>query len=392
MSAAKSRPLSVCVVSGTRADYGLLRPVMEMLRDDPAFTLQVVATAMHLSPEFGLTWRQIEADGFAIDAKVEMLLASDTDVGAAKAIGLGVGGMADVLDRLRPDLMMVLGDRFEALAAVQTALMLRIPVAHFSGGDITEGAFDDAIRHAITKMSALHFVVDEEAARRVRQMGEAPENVHVVGDPGIDLIRTLELLDRAALEADLGLTLGETPLLITFHPATLDSEPSSAQFDELLAALDGLGPEATLIFTRPNADPEGRQLIERLDAFAAERANAQVFTSLGQLRYLSLLAQAKVVVGNSSSGLVEAPALGTYTLNVGNRQAGRLAGDTVTHVPAKRAEIARELERLIALPPMPEAERESPYGDGHTTEKVAAVLKSLTDPSSLVVKHFHDLR
>lgn len=366
-----------------------MRPIMAMLRDDPAFTLQVVATCMHLAPEFGATWEEIEADGFEIDAKVEMLLASDSGVGAAKAMGLGVIGLADALDRLRPDIVMLLGDRFEALATAETALMLRIPVAHFSGGDVTEGAFDDAIRHAITKMSALHFVANEVAARRVRQMGEAPERVHVVGDPTLDEVRSLSLLGREELAQDLDIRLSNDVLLITFHPATLDPEPSDAQFAELLAALEALGPEVTLVFTRPNADPAGRKLIEMLDAFAAGHGNAHVFSSLGHLRYLSVMAQAKAVVGNSSSGLFEAPALGVWTLNVGTRQDGRERGESVVDVPSDRKAIEKELRRLIAGPPPKDCE--SPYGDGHTAERVAAVLKSLENPSSLMVKRFHDL-
>lgn len=385
----RGHALTVCIVTGTRADYGAMRPIMATLRDDPAFSLQVVATCMHLAPEFGETWQEIEADGFDIDAKVEMLLASDSGVGAAKATGLGVIGLADALDRLRPDLVMLPGDRFEALAAAEVALMLRIPVAHVSGGDVTEGAFDDAIRHAITKMSALHFVANEVAARRVRQMGENPEHVHVVGDSALDEVRTLPLLGRDELENDLGIRLAGDVLLVTFHPVTLDPEPSDAQFAELLAALEALGPEVTLVFTRSNADPAGRQLIEMLDAFAATHGNAHAFTSLGHLRYLSMMAQAKVVVGNSSSGLYEAPALGVWTLNVGSRQQGRERGGSVVDVPSARDVIEKELRRLIAAPP-PEG-FESPYGDGHTAERIAAVLKSLDDPSSLTVKRFHDL-
>ncbi len=380
--------LAICVVTGTRADYGLLESVMAALVADPAFTLQLAATGMHLSPEFGATYREIESDGYAIDAKVEMLLSSDSGVGVAKSMGLATSGFADVFARLQPDMVMLLGDRFEALAAAQTALVMRIPLAHISGGDVTEGAFDDAIRHAITKMAHVHFVASEEAARRVRQLGEAPGSVHVVGDPGLDCLRSLALLDRQALADDLDIRFGARNLLVTFHPATLDAQPSTDQFAALLDALASLGPDAGLFFTRPNADPEGRALIEMLDQFVAETPNAWVFTSLGHLRYLSMMRAADVVVGNSSSGLLEAPSLGKPTVNLGSRQGGRLRAASVIDCAPQRGAIVAAIETALDMDCRGIV---NPYGDGHAASRILAVLSGLGDPQSLLRKRFCDL-
>ena len=361
---------------------------MAALVADPAFTLQLAATGMHLSPEFGATYREIESDGYAIDAKVEMLLSSDSGVGVAKSMGLATSGFADVFARLQPDMVMLLGDRFEALAAAQTALVMRIPLAHISGGDVTEGAFDDAIRHAITKMAHVHFVASEEAARRVRQLGEAPGSVHVVGDPGLDCLRSLALLDRQALADDLDIRFGARNLLVTFHPATLDAQPSTDQFAALLDALASLGPDAGLFFTRPNADPEGRALIEMLDQFVAETPNAWVFTSLGHLRYLSMMRAADVVVGNSSSGLLEAPSLGKPTVNLGSRQGGRLRAASVIDCAPQRGAIVAAIETALDMDCRGIV---NPYGDGHAASRILAVLSGLGDPQSLLRKRFCDL-
>jgi GDP/UDP-N,N'-diacetylbacillosamine 2-epimerase (hydrolysing) len=278
----------ICVVTGTRAEYGLLRWVMEGIRDSAELELQLLVTGMHLSPEFGLTYRQIEEDGFRIDRKVEMLLSSDTSVGVGKAMGVGMIGFADALEDLRPDLVMVLGDRYELLAAAAAALVARIPIAHIHGGETTVGAFDEAIRHSIAKMSHLHFVAAEEYRRRVIQLGENPSRIFWVGGVGIDNILRLPLLDRDALEEALGFRLGHRNLLVTFHPVTLEHQTSEAQMEELLAALDGLQ-ETHLIFTMPNADTDGRVLFRQIEQFVADRPHACAHTSLGQLRYLSCL-------------------------------------------------------------------------------------------------------
>lgn len=377
----------VCVVTGGRADYGLLRWVMREIDDDPALALQVVVTGMHLSPEFGLSYREVEADGFAIDARVEMLLSSDTPVGVGKSIGLGVIGFAEVLDALRPDLLLVLGDRFEILAAVQAALVARIPVAHIAGGDTTEGAFDESIRHAITKMSHLHFVTNDVAERRVRRLGENPAHVFNVGSPGIDGIRRLTLLDRQSLEASLGYRFQRTNLLVTFHPATLDARSSESQVRSLFAALDRLGDDVGVVFTLPNADPEGRVMARLIDDYVARRPRASAFASLGQQRYLSLMAQVDAVVGNSSSGLYEAPTMGTPTVNIGDRQRGRVQARSVVNCEPDEDAIVRAIETAFALDTTGVV---NPYGDGFSAARIRDCLKTIPDVRALLQKRFFD--
>lgn len=377
----------ICVATGSRAEYGLLHWVMKGIQEDPALELQVIATGMHLSPEFGLTWRVIENEGFRIDARVEMLLSSDSAIGVAKSIGLGVIGFADALDRLRPDILLVLGDRFEILAAVQAALVARIPVAHIAGGDTTEGAFDEAIRHSITKMSHIHLVTNEDAARRVRQLGENPRHIHLVGSPGIDQIKRLRLLDRGELERELDFPFRVRNLLVTFHPATLDAESSDTQFRELLDALDAIGPEVGIVFTRPNADTGGRVIISLIDEFVASRPHARVYTSLGQLRYLSLLAQADAIVGNSSSGLYEAPTLKKPTVNIGDRQKGRLQADSVLNCPASAKEIEQTIRRAFTLDCSMTV---NPYGDGESSPRIVSLLKE-AETAGLLQKRFWDM-
>ncbi len=378
----------LCVVTGSRAEYGLLHSLMKGIQSDADLELQIIATGMHLSPEYGSTFRVIEQDGFLIDAKVEMLLSSDTPVGIAKSIGLGTIGMADALARLQPDLLVLLGDRFEILAAAQAALVARIPVAHLYGGDSTEGAFDEAIRHSITKMAHLHFVSNADAARRVRQLGECPAQIHLVGSTGIDQIKCLELLGRRQLEEKLGLSFREKNLLITFHPATLEGESPAAQFQELLLALDRLGSAVGLIFTKPNADTAGRALIPLLEGYARTRDHARVFTSLGQQLYLSVMAQVSAVVGNSSSGLYEAPSFKVPTVNIGARQEGRLQAASVLNCKPFSAEIEKTIRRAFRLDC---SEVMNPYGDGASTGRILAVLKAADLNADLLRKRFYDL-
>lgn len=377
----------IAIVTGSRADYGLLHPLMDALRDAHDFELHVIATGMHLAPEFGLTYQTIEQDGFNIDARVEMLLSSDTPRGVAKSVGLGVIGFADALATLQPDLLIVLGDRFEILAAVQAALFARIPVAHIAGGDITEGAVDDAIRHSISKMSHLHFVTNGDAARRVRQLGEDPRHIHTVGSPGIDNLKRTPLLTRAQLEAALGLRFGTRNLLVTFHPSTLEATPADAQLRELFAALDGFGAETGLIFTKPNADMGGRALARLIDEYVASREHAAAFTSLGSQRYYSVIAQVDAVVGNSSSGLYEVPSFDTPTVNIGDRQKGRLRAASVIDCAPDRAAIRAAIDRALTLDCTGVV---NPYGDGQTVERILAVLRQPLDTAALVQKRFFD--
>lgn len=380
----------ICVVTGTRADYGLLRWVMQGIKDDPELTLQVIATGMHLSPEFGLTYQAIESDGFCIDRKLETLVSSDSTVGIAKSMGLGLIGFADALSELQPDLMVVLGDRFEIFSAVSAALVARIPVAHLHGGETTEGAFDEALRHSITKMSHLHFVATEEYRQRVIQLGEQPERVFLVGGLGIDNIKRLKLLDRAELEASLDFKLGPKNLLITFHPVTLESATAAKQMEELLAALSAL-PDTNFVFTMPNADADGRLLIRMVEQFVAQHANARAYSSLGQLRYLSCLAHVDGVIGNSSSGLLEAPSLQKGAINIGDRQRGRVQAASVINCQPDRRSIAAALDKLYSQEFQTSLRQvRNPYGEGGASEKVVSALRN-QDLNDIVKKVFHDL-
>lgn len=382
---------TICVVTGTRAEYGLLRWVMEGIRQSPVLELQLIATGMHLSPEFGLTVKAIEADGFKIDRKVEMLLSSDTAVGVTKSMGLGLIGFADALAELKPDLMLVLGDRYEIFAAAAAAMVARIPIAHLHGGETTQGAIDEAIRHSITKMSHLHFVAAEEYRRRVIQLGEDPDRVFLVGGLGIDNILRLKPLTREELEVALDFKLAPRNLLITFHPVTLEHNTSAGQVDELLAALAELE-DTGLIFTMPNADTEGRVLFRQIEAFCAQHPRARAYTSLGQLRYLSCIQHVDGVVGNSSSGLAEVPSFKKGTINIGDRQRGRLRAASVIDCVPERAAIRNAFERLFShefqseLPTV-----KNPYGYGSASESIVKMLEqqAITD---LLKKPFRDIK
>ncbi|MDC8758887.1 UDP-N-acetylglucosamine 2-epimerase [Janthinobacterium fluminis] len=381
-----SAPRKIAVVTGSRAEYGLLYWVLHDLRAAPDVELQLIVTGMHLAPEFGLTVREIENDGFPIARRVEMLLSSDTPGGIAKSMALGLIGIADAFEQLRPDLVLVLGDRFEILAAAQAAMLHNIPLAHIAGGDTTEGAFDESIRHAISKMAHLHLVTNELSARRVRQLGEDPQAVHVVGNPGLDHLRRRPLLEAAALAEALGAPLGRRNLLITFHPVTLEPSQGVAQQAELLAALADLPADTALWFTRPNADTGGRALAAALDLWAAQRPNARVFASLGQLRYLSLMAQADAVLGNSSSGLYEAPSFKVPTVDIGDRQRGRSAAASVLHCEAERGAIAAALGKALALDCSAVL---NPYGDGASSARIVAALRQLPGDPARLKKTFH---
>jgi GDP/UDP-N,N'-diacetylbacillosamine 2-epimerase (hydrolysing) len=381
---------NICFITGSRADYGLMRWVMQGIKDDPELKLQVIATGMHLLPEFGLTYREIEKDGFQINLKVEMLTCSDTPIGVAKSMGLGLIGFADALNDLMPDLIVVLGDRFEIFSAVAAALVARIPVAHLHGGEITEGAFDEAFRHSITKMSHLHFVAAEEYRQRVIQLGERPERVFLVGGLGIDNIKRLRLLGRSELEDALDFKLGPKNLLITFHPVTLELSTGVEQMAELLMALEDMQ-DTQLIFTLPNADNDGRILIQMVLKFVSLHSNAHAYPSLGQMRYLSCIAHCDGVVGNSSSGLTEVPTFKKGTINIGDRQLGRLMARSVINCEPTRQSIKAALKKLYSGD-FQESLRDicNPYGEGGASEKVINIIKSY-DLSGIVKKSFYDL-
>jgi GDP/UDP-N,N'-diacetylbacillosamine 2-epimerase (hydrolysing) len=379
----------ICVVTGSRAEYGLLRWVMEGINNDPDLLLQIIATGMHLSADFGLTYREIEKDGFQIDRLVEILTSSDSSVGIAKSIGLGLIGFADAFKELKPDLILVLGDRFEIFSAVSAALVAKIPVAHLHGGEKTVGAFDDALRHSITKMSHIHFVATESYRQRVIQLGEQPDHVFLVGGLGVDSIRRLNLLDRNALETELGFKLGRKNLLITFHPTTLGAVSAETQIEELFSALLSLE-DTKLIFTLPNADTNSRALTKAVKKFVADHPNACAYSSLGQSLYLSCMAHVDGVVGNSSSGLLEAPTLRKGTINIGDRQEGRLQAKSIINCDPTRQNITNALLKLYSKEFQSSLhEVTNPYGDGGASEKVVAILKH-QNIESITKKIFYD--
>lgn len=338
----------ICIVTGSRAEYGLLSSLMRLIQDDPELTLQIIATNMHLSPEFGLTYKEIEKDGFSIDKKVEMLLSSDTANATTKSVGLATIGFADAYEDLKPDLLLVLGDRYEILAAVTAALFFKIPVAHLHGGEITEGAYDDAIRHAITKMSHLHFTSTEEYRNRVIQLGEEPNRVFNVGAIGIDNIKHLKLISREQLEDNINFKFGKKCVLVTFHPVTLENNTSKDQIQNLLKALKSIN-DLRIIFTLPNSDTDGLIISQMIYQFVEENKNRSIaFVSLGQLKYLSALQYVSAVIGNSSSGLIEVPSFNIPTLNIGNRQQGRLKSISVVDCDPTIEDIKKKLNLVLS--------------------------------------------
>ena len=379
---------TICVVTGSRAEYGLLVPVMEAIQHEPSFKMQLAVTGMHLAPQFGSTWREMEKDGFTIDAKVDIAVESDTAAAVTRSLGRGVMGFADMLEQLRPDLLLVLGDRYEILSAAQAALIARIPIAHIAGGDTTEGAFDEAIRHSITKMAHIHFATNEVAAKRIRQLGEDPDHIHAVGSPGIDAIKRTKLLDRQALEKELDFTFRQRNLLITFHPATLEEQPAYEQFQELLLALDRLGDDVGIIFTLSNADPQGSTINDRITDYVARHGQTRMYSSLGQVRYLSVIAQVDAVVGNSSSGLYEVPTFRKPTVNIGDRQKGRLQASSVINCRPKSDDIERSIRKAFT---MDCSDTSNPYGSGDSAQRIVAILKRTPDYTKLLKKKFFDL-
>lgn len=379
----------IAVFTGTRAEYGLLYWLMKEIQHSDKLDLQLVVSAMHLSPEFGETWRQIESDGFRVDAKVEMLLSSNTAVGVVKSMGLGTIGFADALDRLSPDILIVLGDRFEALAVTQAALIMQVPIAHIHGGEITEGAYDDSIRHAITKMANLHFVAAEPYRQRVVQMGESPENVFTVGAIGLDHLRRSPRMPLQELSCSLGFELRQPYFLVTYHPVTAGDEDPERSFKALLDALESF-PEYQLIITYPNADNGGRVIIPLLRKYAESQPHRVLaIESLGFKHYLSAVSYAAAVVGNSSSGILEVPAFSVPTVNIGIRQQGRLAAASVLHCSAESLAIQETLREALS-PVFSERVRTAkhPYGDGNAAGTIAKIL---TDFHFEKPKRFYDL-
>lgn len=383
----------IAVITVARSDFGIYGSVLRAIRAEPELELQIFATGMHLAPEFGLTVEMIEREGFIVNERVESLLAADTPAAIAKSTGLGVIGFADVFARNRPDVLVVLGDRFDMYAAALAALPFGIPVAHLHGGEVTHGAIDEALRHSLTKLSHLHFVATQDAAQRVIQLGEEPWRVTHCGAPALDALDEIPLLDRGELQSRFGLRLDEPPLLVTFHPVTLQYEETARQVEELLAAIDAGGEPA--VFTAPNADTAGRQVRATIERFVATHPRAQFVENLGQQGYFSMMREARAMLGNSSSGIIEAASFGLPVVNVGERQGGRFRGENVIDVAPARGEILAGLKRALA-PEFRDAARamQNPYRAAGRTA-AAVIVERLRDAAldeRLLIKRFHDVK
>ncbi len=379
----------IAVFTGTRAEYGLLYWLLKDIQTDAELKLQLLVSGTHLSPEFGCTYQQIEQDGFAIDEKIEILLSSDTAVGVAKSMGLGVLGFTDALSRLNPDALVILGDRFEALAAAQTAMILRIPVIHLHGGEVTEGAYDDAIRHAITKLSYIHCTSTNEYRNRVIQLGEAPERVKNVGAIGLDHLSRSTFMTIAELSKSLDFCITQPYILVTYHPVTLANEEPEESFQALLDALDEF-PEYQIILTYPNADDGGRRIIPLLESYANSNSKRTLaIKSLGQIRYLSAVKHAAAIVGNSSSGIIEVPSFDVATIDIGMRQKGRLAAKSVIHCEPSKNDIIYAIQTGIDKKYKRSGEKVcNPYGQGDASGQIITLLKGIQEST---FKSFYDL-
>jgi len=384
------RKRKICVITGSRAEYGLLFWLMKQIEEEPQLTLQTIATGMHLSPEFGLTYQEIEKD-FRIDKKIEILLSSDTPIGVSKSMGLALISFAEAYDELKPDIIVILGDRFEIFCAVSTAMIARIPIAHLHGGETTEGAFDEAMRHSITKMSHLHFTATEEYRKRVIQLGEYPERVFNFGGIGIDNIKCLQLLSFDKLEKSIDFKFAKRNLMVTFHPVTLEKIPSQEQFQNLLSALDKFD-DIHLIFTKANADMDGRILNRMIDEYVAENKQKSIaFTSLGQLRYLSIMQFIDGVIGNSSSGLTEAPTFKIAAINIGDRQKGRIKAKSVIDCEPTFHSIVSAITTLYSQNFQKKlAKIVNPYGNGGASVKIKNVLAKI-NLNGILKKSFYDI-
>lgn len=380
----------ICVVTGGRSDYGLLKWLMKAIEADKDLELQVIATGMHLSPKFGSTVNEIEQDGFKVDEKIECLDASDSALDTTSAMARTMIGCSEAYSRLRPDLVLVPGDRFEIFSAVAAALVSNIPVAHLHGGEVTSGAIDESFRHAITKMSALHFVANDEYRSRVVQMGENPHHVYNVGGLGVDAIMNLDLLDKEQISRSLGINFLSKSLLITFHPETATSNSAEHQIKEIIKALADLN-DTTLIFTMPNADAGNSIITDSIRNFVAQGTNRYYFESLGQTRYLSMLSLVDGVLGNSSSGLAEAPSFKIGTINIGDRQNGRIQASSVLNCEASQSHIAIALEEMYSDGFQSTLKTAvNPYGTGGASQRIVEILKEV-NLEGLIMKSFNDL-
>lgn len=365
----------ICVVTGTRAEYGQLRLLIQGIEQSKHLKLCLIATGSHLSNKFGLTYKDIEADGLNINHKIKILSDSDTSESIAKSMGRLMIKLADVFKEEKPNLVLILGDRYEIFVAASSAMIARIPIAHIHGGEKTEGAIDDAIRHSITKMSHFHFVAHNEYRKRVIQLGEDPKKILTVGGLGVDCIKKIQFLDIQELQKSLSFTFGEKNLLVTFHPVTLEKGSTRIQMKELLSALSELK-KTHIIFTMPNADPENEVIISMLKEFVNQYKNSKLFSSLGQLRYLSTILHVDCVIGNSSSGLCEVPSFKKPTINIGNRQKGRIKAGSVIDCDPNRVEILKAIKKSYSDNFMKKLKyTKNPYGDGDASKKILKYLE-----------------
>lgn len=382
----------ICIVSGTRAEYGLLKPLIDKINKDITLELKLVVTGMHLSTEFGMTYKEIEKDGISIDEKIEILLSSDSPVGTSKAMGLAMISFSEYINRTKPDIIVVLGDRFEMFAIASSALIANIPVAHLHGGEITEGVHDDAFRHCITKLSQLHFTSNEQHRKRVLQLGESPYKVFNVGAIGIENIMKMNLMTKEELEKSIQFKLDKKFAIVTFHPVTLEYGNAKTQILELLYALDSFE-DMKFIITKANSDNEGREINRIIDEFILDKNEKYItFTSMGQLRYLSAMKYCSLVIGNSSSGIIEAPSFNVPTINIGNRQKGRLQSKTVINCNVNKNEIIKAIKRGLSNSFIEQIKYEkNPYGDGKVSEKILMEIKKYLDSEKKIEKSFYDI-
>lgn len=382
------------IMTGTRAEYGLLKSLMQEINKDNDLELYLIVSGMHLSPEFGMTYKEIEEDGFEINAKVEMLLSSDSPAGISKSIGLGVIGFADEFQRADLDMLILLGDRYEALSAAISAMVMRIPIAHLHGGELTEGAIDEGIRHSITKMSYLHFTSTEQYRNRVIQLGENPERVFYVGALGVENIKKINLMTKEELERSIHFEIDENTVIVTYHPVTLENNTVEEQFLNLLKVLDR-NPKIRMIFTKANADTNGRIVNELIDKYAAQNSErACAFMSLGQKRYLSALKYCRIVIGNSSSGIIEAPSFGKPIINIGDRQKGRICADSVINCGYTQQEIQQAMETALTKEFENKASNcRNPYEKENTAANIISVIKDyLLNDKIKLKKGFYDIK
>ena len=382
----------ICVVTGTRAEYGLLKPVISKISKDDELELCLIVTGMHLSPEFGMTYREIENDGYEIRHKVEMLLSADTPSSIVKSMGVEMIGFADVYAQEQPDMVVLLGDRYEILVAAIAAMVHRIPIAHIHGGESTEGAMDEAIRHSITKMSMLHFASTEVYKKRIIQLGEQPERVFSVGALGVENVKSLSLLSRKELEESIQFSFDKATVMVTYHPVTLENDTVENQFTNLLAVLKK-HKELQIIFTKANADTDGRIINQMIDQFVLENSNRSIaFTSMGQLRYLSALQYCVAVIGNSSSGIIEVPSFGIPTVDIGERQKGRVRAESVIHCGTEESEIESAVKEALSDAGREKAKQSmNPYEGVDTSKRIIEVIKKYLKQGIVLKKHFYDI-